>query len=97
MIINNFKKRLKNANAVIAQLKAGEWEFKYNPISKDCITAHRNGRELWVGNGGFSCDVDESNAFGYLLRHYVWWKAAIWETRKANKEHPREIPTLYDE
>ena len=98
--MRNFTKQLKNANAVIAQLKAGEWEFEYNELCNKCCTASRNGYELWVGNGGWFCDVDDENAFGLLLRHYVWWRAAVWETMKANKEYRRKaidrIPTLYD-
>lgn len=95
-----FAKRLKNANAVIAQLKAGEWDFKYNELCNQCCTASRNGHKLWVSNGAWFCDVDEANAFGLLLRHYVWWRAAVWATMAANRRYRKKdierIPKLYD-
>jgi len=96
--MRKFTKRLRNANAVIAQLQAGEWEFKYNNLSNKCCIAYRNGNELWVGNGAWFCDVDDKNAFGLLLRHYVWWRAAAWKTREANRNFRKKkrIPTLYD-
>jgi hypothetical protein len=80
--MRKFKQRLKNANAVIAQLRAGEWEFRFNDLAGKCFTARRKGRLLWVGDGGFFCDVNEKNAFGLLLRHYVWWMAARRERNK---------------
>lgn len=82
-----FNKRFQNARAVIRQIKNGEWEFRFNELVGHCCTAHRNGRELWVSNGGFFTDVDRSNAFGLLFRHYVWW-AAAWSARlKADKKY----------
>ena len=102
--IRRFKKRLKNANAVVKQIRAGEWDF--SPQYGVCFRAKRNGFELWVANGPFFCDTTP-RAFGLLLRHYVWWMAAESATRKAEsatrkaKAEHREseknnIPTLYD-
>lgn len=61
---------------VIGQIKRGEWDFIYNPMTNCCCVARRGIRELWVGNEGFFCDVDGMNAFGLIFRHWVWLAAA---------------------
>ena len=71
-----FRLHLANARTVVAQLKRGEWEFRYNPLTHCCCTAHRGELELWVGSGAFFCDIRDKNAFGLILRHWVWWAAA---------------------
>lgn len=70
------KIRWNNAKIVIQQISDGEWEFNYNPMTGHCCNAIRLNRKLWVGNGGWFVDVDDSNAFGLIFRHYVWWAAA---------------------
>lgn len=85
-ILGNFIQRWRNAKAVARQIRNNEWKFYYNNIEKICCTARRNDHELWVANGGFFCDVDNKNAFGFLFRHYVWWAAA----RKARKQEDRQ-------
>lgn len=71
-----FRARFRNARAVIAQIRAGEWKFHYNPIARRCLTATRGGKVLWVGNGPFFCDMrDGEPAFGLILRHWVWYAA----------------------
>lgn len=90
-----FRRQLANARTVVAQLKRGEWEFRYNPFTRHCCTAHRGKLELWVGNGAFFCDIRNKNAFGLILRHWVWWAAA----RKGRKLEDRknwraEVPDL---
>ena len=102
-----FSTRLRNANAVIRQLRECEWEFVFNPLTGDCLDARRGDDYLWVGNGAFSCEVCrphgqalEPRVFGLLLRHYVWWAAARSATKKANKEKKanlnKEIRKLYE-
>lgn len=88
-------RRYQNARAVVQQIRNGEWAFQYNSLCDLCCVAHRGEREMWVGNGGFFLDVDHSNAFGLIFRHYVWWAAA----RKARHQEDRrnqfrEIPDL---
>jgi len=86
----------KNARAVIKQLRNNEWAFNFNEIENDYLTAKRNERRLWLGNGAFFCDVDDANAFGYLFRHYVWWSAAYWKLREVRKKLGfTQIPRLY--
>jgi hypothetical protein len=76
-LLSVFRARLRNARAVIAQIRAGEWEFQYNHMAQCCCTAIRDGRELWVGNGAFFCDMRYGEpAFGLILRHWVWHAAA---------------------
>lgn len=86
----------KNAQAVIKQIKNGEWILRWNPISNEHLTAKRvNGHsscekdELWLGNGGFFVDVNNKNAFGLLFRHYVWWAAARKFKARADRKHQK--------
>lgn len=95
---SNFYIRWKNASAVVKQLKNNEWSFRYNDIENDFLTATRNGRELWLGNGSFWCDVDKSNSFGLLLRHYVYWRAAYWKLRMERKNRKNvKLKILYED
>lgn len=78
---------------MIAQIRAGEWTFVYNPLCGMCCTAVRKDLHLWVGNGGFFLDIRimrssdaDQNAFGLILRHYVWWAAARKATSEANRK-----------
>jgi hypothetical protein len=81
-----------NARTVIRQIRAGEWEFRYNQAASDCFVATRNGREIWVGNGGCFCDLRSGPpAFGLIFRHWVWHAAA----RKArNSAKAAHIPRM---
>ncbi len=89
--------KFKNAKAVIKQLKDGEWKFRYNVLSGKCLTADRGDDELWVGDGASFTDVNESNAFGLVFRHWVWWAAARGATKAANKAAIEDrTPKLYD-
>lgn len=90
-----FRLHLANARTVVAQLKRGEWEFRYNPLTRHCCTAHRGELELWVGNGALFCDICGKNAFGPILRHWVWWAAAR-KGRKMEdiKNWRAEVPDL---
>lgn len=68
--------KLRNALTAIRQIRAGEWVPRYNPISNCHLTAHRNGMELWLGNGAFFCEITPGCYFGLVWRHLVWWAAA---------------------
>lgn len=73
----------KRALRVIQQLRDGEWEFCFNSMSGEALTASRKGVELWCGNGGFFTDIrPERNYFGFFWRHIVWW----FGVRRAKKE-----------
>lgn len=85
----------KIARAVVKQIKRGEWSLEFNSTTNSCCTASRNELELWVGNGGYFCELSEasrlrSNAFGPLFRHYVWWAAARRAVRNENIKCRRE-------
>lgn len=98
--MRKLKIRWKNARAAVRQLKAGEWEFKFNPMSNCCCTAQRGENEMWVTNGPFFCDVNEHNAFGLILRHYVWWAGVVRILVRENKARlakADKTPILYDE
>ena len=82
----------KNAKAVIEQIRNGEWEFLYNPLSQKHCRAEREGRVLWISNGSWYCDVDDCNAFGLLFRHWVWWAAARKATKEANGKYSKPKP-----
>jgi len=90
--------KFKNAQIVIQQLKNGEWEFHYNRLVGRCCTAHREGRGLWVSNGAWFVDVDGTNAFGFVFRHWVWWAAARKARLQADKRlRPvSNVPKLYE-
>jgi hypothetical protein len=92
--MNNFIQHYKNAKTCIAQIKRGEWTPRWNSLSEKFLTAHRNGMELWIGNGAWFVDIDEKNYFGLLFRHWVW-HAAAWRLHrvKAKKE---PVPVLAD-
>jgi hypothetical protein len=85
----NFITRYKNAKTVIQQLKNNEWEFKYNSLSGHCLTTHRDGLKLWVGNGSWFCEIEieSSNSFGLFWRHYVWLFAAASKTAEADNKY----------
>ena len=92
-----FRARLRNARAVIEQIRAGEWNFQYNPLTRSCCTATRGGWELWVGNGAFCCDLRYGEpAFGLILRHWVWHAAARKECARVKVANiPKmEVPDL---
>ena len=76
--VNDFMKRYANAKKAVVQIRAGEWEPKYNPLSRANLTAKRGNLELWIGNGAWFCEIrgGSANYFGLIWRHYVWWAAA---------------------
>jgi hypothetical protein len=82
MMFMRLRRHYANSRIAIQQIRSGEWDFRFNDISDTCCTAHRDGLTLWVGNGGFFCEIEGRRAFGLLFRHYVWWAAA----RKARRE-----------
>ena len=96
-LFSSFRARYRNARAVIAQIRAGEWDFQYNSLNSSCCKATRGGRELWVGNGAFFCDLLYGEpAFGLILRHWVWYAAARKECArvKAANIPKMELPEL---
>ena len=97
VLFSVFRARLRNARAVIEQIRAGKWDFQYNPLARCCCTATRGGWELWVGNGAFFCDLRYGEpAFGLILRHWVWHAAARKECArvKAANIPKMEVPDL---
>ena len=99
--MRNFVQRFRNAQTAIGQIKRGEWMPLWNPYSMKHLTAHRDGLELWLGNGSFFCDIS-GNApfrcdgsgntyFGLFWRHYVWFAAARKLRRSADKKVRRMI------
>lgn len=89
----------KNALAIIKQIKNNEWEFtgRYPYDFKPhftCFTAERNGVELWVANGVFSCGIRDKpwqlKGFGVL----VWCFAAkkrVKELESKMKRKPEDL------
>lgn len=97
LLFSAFRAKFRNARAVIAQIRAGEWEFHYNPMTRCCCTATRGGKELWVGNGAFFCDMRYGEpAFGLILRHWVWHAAARKECARVKEANipNMEVPDL---
>ena len=94
--MRNFVQRFRNAQKVIEQIKRGEWRPIWNPYSRKHMTAHRDGLELWLGNGAFFCDISGNqffhcdarlnNYFGLFWRHYVWFAAARKLRRSADRK-----------
>jgi len=81
-MIKDFLIKYGNARKVVAQIKRGEWIPEYNEYDDSHITAYCGEYELWIGSGGFFCEITEISgkrcrpAFGLFWRHYVWWAAA---------------------
>jgi len=95
--LQRFVRRYRNANTAIAQIRNCEWVPKYNPISREHLTAHRGDLELWIGNGPIFCEIKgPQRYFGLFWRHYVWWAAARWMKTKADREYvdAAGVPTL---
>ena len=93
MWIKDFITRYHNAKKAIAQIRAGEWEPLWNSLALEHLTAHRDGLELWLGNGPWFCEIKGyggSPHFGLLWRHWVYWAAARKLKRDGNKD--REAP-----
>lgn len=77
--------RFRNARKAIAQIRQGEWKPVWNSIGREHLAAEKGRFRLWLGNGSFFCDIDNSNYFGLVWRHWVWWAAA----RKLKKDADR--------
>lgn len=92
--MNRFLQQFENAKAVVAQIRDGEWKPTYNTFTGSTLTARRGNLQLWLGNGGFFCEIQgpiPGAYFGRLWRHYVWWAAARKLKRDAdgvNVVHP---------
>lgn len=91
--------RLKNAIAIIKQIKNGEWEFEgrypytFKPDFK-CYIAKRKNIELWVANGAFSCGVrDEPQQVG-VYGVLIWFFAARKEVKKLERKMYRKTSDL---
>lgn len=84
-----FKKRWLNCQAVIQQVKRGEWVPEYNEYSRSCLKAVRGEYYLWISNGPFFCDVNGGNTFGLILRHYVYLRTRSLrvEAKRIKKAH----------
>ncbi len=72
----NIVRYFRNACKAIIQIRQGEWLPCWNSISREHLTATRGNLTMWIGNGGWFCDIDESNYFGLICRQWVWWAAA---------------------
>ncbi|SER16924.1 hypothetical protein SAMN05216522_11315 [Rosenbergiella nectarea] len=78
----SFIRYLKNTKLAIGQIKNGEWIAHVNGCDGQIYSAHRNGHVLWIANGPFFCEIVEMDgvickkAFGFILRHVVWWAGA---------------------
>lgn len=83
------RKRWNNCQALISQVKRGEWVPVYNKYAGECLTAVRGDNTLWIGNGSFFYDVNGSNAFGLILRHYAYMRtrAVRVEAKRIKKAH----------
>ena len=91
--------KLKNALAIIKQIKNNEWEFKghypyeFRSYFK-CYTAERKGVVLWVANGALACGIRDRywdmGFFGVL----VWFFAArkkVKELERIKKRKPHDL------
>lgn len=93
-----FIQHYRNAKVCIAQMRRGEWLPRWNPISHTYITAWRSGHELWIGSGGWFVQIDGTDYFGLLFRHWVWWAGARrLHSTKPPKPEPKLIPVWSDE
>jgi hypothetical protein len=82
------------ARLVVKQLRSGEWTPVFNKYSDAHITAERNDCELWIAAGPWFLDIIQydknTNAFGLIFRHYVWWAAARKFKRDADFNHKKK-------
>lgn len=89
--LEDTKQRWENARAVVQQLKNGGWNFEYCEEYDDIFAATREPMRLWVCNGGWFCDISigfkNTNAFGLIFRHYVYWFGVFPIRKKLLKEH----------
>ena len=93
--MEDFKRQFLTAKRVINEIKNGEWKAEYNPLGECCYIALRHSEILWLGDGTgpWFCDITTPaykgvNAFGLLLRHWVWHcgaKQLKRECEQANK------------
>jgi len=90
LIKNGFALSKRKAERSTRRVRAGEWTFEYNELVGHSCWARRNGRKMWVGNGGFFLDINGMDAFGLILRHYVWL-AAVGKAREESdmKKRPK--------
>lgn len=90
--INRFMKYRANAIKCVETFRSGEW--KPYMIEDKCFAAIRrsDGKELWLANGAWCCDIRDECYFGYIWRHYVWWMAGRKFVRDAERQ--ADIPEL---
>jgi len=91
-MFEKIKRQWKNSNAIIKQLNNDEWKFIYNPLTRGCCDAEKDGLVLWVSNGAWFCEIQRQYPLpiGLIFRHYVWWMAARKKTRQANRKFRKE-------
>lgn len=92
--LRDFIQRHRNAREAIAQIRRGEWTPHYNKSCGEHLAASRGTLELWIGNGAWFCEIhgEQSNYFGLVWRHWVWWAAA--RGLKASAEREFGVPVL---
>lgn len=92
--MKTFIRRFRNARTAVQQIRRGEWVPRYNRFDGQHIVAHRDGMEMWIGNGAWFCEITGKGGTGYFglfWRHYVWWAAA----RKMKRDADRDaVPIL---
>jgi hypothetical protein len=89
-----FSLRLKLANTVIEQVKAGEWKPEENRFQTQVYNLMRNGQNMWIANGAWFLNVDGEDLFGDILKHYVWHKAVKQAAKDANKKYDKPTATI---
>ncbi|MFK5949866.1 MAG: hypothetical protein QM500_13975 [Methylococcales bacterium] len=89
----------KNALAITKQIKNNEWKFTghypYDFQAKfKCFTAERNGIELWVANGVFSCGIRDqqwhTKNFGWIIWCFAA-KKCVKELEKRMLRKPKDL------
>ena len=93
------KQKFKNAESIIKQINDGEWEFTgHYPDSFDgkfiCYTAKRNGIELWLGNGAFSCQIRDKPWELGMFGVWVWFSGAGKRARALERSKRRQPSDL---
>jgi len=83
-----FSLRYKVAQTLILQIKAGEWKPVLYRNQEKVYNLERNGQRMWVANGADFLTIDDQDLLGYILKHYVWNKAAKQVAIEANKAFP---------
>ncbi|MEC4728861.1 hypothetical protein HWQ46_25430 [Shewanella sp. D64] len=92
------KQQLRNALAIIEQMKNKEWKFITIHMSGDewpeCFVAKRGKDSLWVANGMFFCAISDRPWELGIFRVLVWFFGARQGRRKAIKEGRGQVSNL---